>query len=147
MAVSSELQPKNCACFSVRKTARVLTQEYDQTMSASGLKTTQFSALAVIKRIGPVTITELAHAMEIERTSLTRNLGLLQRDGLVLVTTGADARSRIVELTKLGVKKFDEAIVLWEVTQKRVVEKFGKKRYESLRTELEELRAVVQSSM
>ena len=146
MAANNQLNPKNCACFNVRKTARVLTQEYDQTMVASGLKTTQFSALAVINRLGSTTITALAEAMEIERTSLTRNLGLLQRDGLVLITTGEDARSRIVELTPLGKKKLDAATVLWETAQARVLDKFGKKRYESLRQELEQLRAVVQST-
>jgi DNA-binding MarR family transcriptional regulator len=146
MTVSSELKPMNCACFNVRKTARVLTQEYDQSLVDCGLKTTQFSALAVINRLGPIKITALAKAMEIERTSLTRNLGLLQRDGLVLVRPGEDARSRLVELTRLGREKFDEAIGLWETTQARVLDKFGKKRFETLRRELEELREVVQST-
>ena len=144
MPRSSLLEAKNCACFSVRKTARVLTQEYDQSITPSGLKTTQFSALAVIHRLGPIMITDLAKAMEIERTSLTRNLKLIERDGLIKSRSGEDARSRIVEITGAGQEKLDEAQVLWKIVQSRVVEKFGEKRFEFLRDELEALRSVVQ---
>ncbi len=144
MPRSSLLEAKNCACFNVRKTARVLTQEYDQCITPSGLKTTQFSALAVIRRLGPIMITDLAKAMEIERTSLTRNLKLIERDGLIRSRSGEDARSRIVEITEAGQEKLDEAQVLWKTVQSRIVEKFGEKRFEFLRDELEALRSVVQ---
>ncbi len=144
MPRSSLLEAKNCACFNVRKTARVLTQEYDQSITPSGLKTTQFSALAVIRRLGPIMITDLAKAMEIERTSLTRNLKLIERDGFIKSRSGEDARSRIVEITEAGQEKLDEAQVLWQTVQSRVVEKFGEKRFEFLRDELEALRSVVQ---
>ena len=144
MPRSSLLEAKNCACFNVRKTARVLTQEYDQSITPSGLKTTQFSALAVIRRLGPIMITDLAKAMEIERTSLTRNLKLIERDGLIKSRSGEDARSRIVEITGAGQEKLDEAQVLWQIVQSRIVEKFGEKRFEFLRDELEALRSVVQ---
>jgi len=144
MPRSSLLEAKNCACFNVRKTARVLTQEYDQSITPSGLKTTQFSALAVIRRLGPIMITDLAKAMEIERTSLTRNLKLIERDGFIKLRSGEDARSRIVEITGAGQEKLDEAQVLWRTVQSRIVEKFGEKRFEFLRDELEALRSVVQ---
>ena len=146
MPRSSFLEAKNCACFNVRKTARVLTQEYDQSITPSGLKTTQFSALAVINKLGPVMITDLAKAMEIERTSLTRNLKLIERDGFIESRSGEDARSRIVEITKAGQEKLNEAQDLWEIVQSRIVEKFGEKRFEFLRDELAVLRSVVRSA-
>ena len=143
MPKSNNLEPKNCACFNVRKTARVLTQEYDQFITPSGLKTTQFSALAVIRRLGPIMISDLALAMEIDRTSLTRNLKLIERDGFIKMRPGEDARSRIVEITPAGQEKLDEAQVLWKVVQSRIVENFGEKRFKFLRDELEALRSVV----
>ena len=144
MPRSNLLEAENCACFNVRKTARVLAQEYDQSITPSGLKTTQFSALVVIRRLGPIMITDLAKTMEIERTSLTRNLKLIERDGLIKSRSGEDARSRVVEITGAGQEKLDEAQVLWQIVQSRIVEKFGEKRFEFLRDELAALRSVVQ---
>ena len=144
MSRSSLLEARNCACSNVRKTARVLTQEYDRSITPSGLKTTQFSTLAVIRSLGPIMITDLAKAMEIERTSLTRNLKLIERDGLIKSRSGEDARSRIVEITGAGQEKLDEAQALWKIVQSRIVEKFGEKRFEFLRDELAALRSVVQ---
>ena len=146
MAKNSVLKPKDCACFNIRKTARVLTQEYDHAIVSSGLKTTQFTALAVLDELGSMSITELAEAMEIERTSLTRNLAVLQRDGLVTVLHGRDARTRVVDLTPAGKRKFDESILLWNIAQARLVDRFGRKRYDSLRKELEDLRVAVRSA-
>ena len=144
MSRSSLLEARNCACFNVRKTARVLTQEYDQFIAPSGLKTTQFSTLAVIKKLGPIMITDLAKSMEIERTSLTRNLKLIERDGFIMTRSGEDARSRLVEITEAGQEKLDEAQALWKIVQSKIVENFGEKRFEFLRDELEVLRSVVQ---
>ncbi len=142
----STLNPENCACFNVRKTARVLTQEYDQFITPSGLKTTQFSALAVIDRLGPVMMTDLARAMEIERTSLTRNLKLIEQDGFITTRPGEDARSRIVEITGAGREKLKEAQVLWKNIQSRIVGNFGEKRFAFLQDELAALRSIVQSA-
>jgi DNA-binding MarR family transcriptional regulator len=139
------LKTENCACFNVRKTARVLTQEYDQFITPSGLKTTQFTALAVIDRLGPIMITDLAKAMEIERTSLTRNLKLIEKNGFIKTRPGEDARSRIVELTEAGGEKLEEAQVLWKNIQSRIVKNFGEERFAFLRDELAALRSAVQS--
>ncbi len=142
----STLKTENCACFNVRKTARVLTQEYDQFITPSGLKTTQFTALAVINRLGPIMMTDLAKAMEIERTSLTRNLKLIEQNGFITTRPGEDARSRIVEITGAGKEKLEEAQVLWKGIQSRIVENFGEERFAFLRDELAALRSVVQST-
>jgi DNA-binding MarR family transcriptional regulator len=141
----SLLKTENCACFNVRKTARLLTQEYDQFITPSGLKTTQFTALAVINRLGPIMITDLAKAMEIERTSLTRNLKLIEKNGFIKTRAGEDARSRIVELTEAGGEKLEEAQVLWKNIQSRIVKNFGEERFAFLRDELAALRSTVQS--
>lgn len=142
----STLKTENCACFNVRKTARVLTQEYDQFITPSGLKTTQFTALAVINKLGPIMMTDLAKAMEIDRTSLTRNLKLIEKDGFITTRPGEDARSRIVEMTADGREKLEEAKVLWTNIQSRIVENFGEERFAFLRDELAALRSVVQST-
>ena len=137
----SHLDPLDCACFNTRKTARLLGQFYDRALEASGLRNTQFTALAVVERYGSISITDLARAMDIERTTLTRNLQVLRRDGLLKLGTGVDARSKTVALTPKGRRRLEAALPLWSAAQKSVLQGFGGKRWRSLRGELEAMRA------
>lgn len=125
-----------CACFNIRKTARVIARAYDQALEPSGLKNTQFTALALIDRLAPLTISELAEIMEIERTTLTRNLRILARDGLVSIRKGADARSKRIGLTAEGKARVGAAMPLWERAQSGLLDRFGKRRWSSLQKEL-----------
>jgi DNA-binding MarR family transcriptional regulator len=131
----------DCASFNTRKTARLLGQFYDRALEPSGLKNTQFAALAVAEGHGPVSITELSRSMEIERTTLTRNLQLLERDGLVKLGSGVDARSKTVLVTAQGKRRLRAAMPLWAVAQEHVLGVFGEKRWKSLRGELDAMRA------
>jgi DNA-binding MarR family transcriptional regulator len=138
--MAKALSPVDCACFNTRKTARVLGQVYDRALEPSGLKNTQFTALAVAADYDGISITELSQAMEIERTTLTRNLKLLERDGLLKVGPGPDGRSKTVVLTPEGRRRLDAALPLWRAAQKRVLREFGAKRWESLQKELDAMR-------
>jgi DNA-binding MarR family transcriptional regulator len=133
--------PMDCACFNTRKVARLLGQVYDRALEPSGLKNTQFTALSVAARQGPLSITELSRSMEIERTTLTRNLQVLERDGLVKLGAGVDGRSKTVIVTPKGRRRLQAALPLWADAQKHVVRVFGGKRWQSLRTELDAMRA------
>jgi len=132
--------PLDCACFNTRKTARVLGQVYDRALEPSGLKNTQFTALAVADANDGISITELSKAMEIERTTLTRNLKLLERDGLLKVGPGADGRSKTVVLTAKGKRRLDAALPLWRQAHERMLREFGANRWKSLHKELDGLR-------
>lgn len=135
--------PMDCACFNTRKLARLLGQIYDRALEPSGLKNTQFTALAVADRGGPISITELSRSLEIERTSLTRNLQVLQRDGLIKLGAGVDGRSKTVVVTRKGKRRLEAALPLWAAAQERVLRDFGGKRWQSLRTELDAMRATL----
>lgn len=132
--------PLDCACFNTRKTARVLGQVYDRALEPSGLKNTQFTALAVANAYDGISITELSKAMEIERTTLTRNLSVLRRDGLVRMGPGADGRSKTVALTAKGRRKLEAALPLWTQAHERMLREFGAKRWKSLQNELDTMR-------
>ncbi len=111
----------DCACYNTRKAARLLAQAYDRALEPSGLKNTQFSALASISGSDEgLTITDLAIKMSVDRTTLTRNLNVLVRDGLVRIDAGADARSKLVALTGAGKKTLGKAIPLWEKVQSSI---------------------------
>ena len=106
--------PEECNCFAVRAAARHITQVYDQLLAPAGLRTTQFSILAKLKRLGPLTINRLARDMVIDRTTLGRNILPLERDGLIRVeATASDRRAKELHLTKAG--GIFRATALWHV--------------------------------
>ena len=94
MTRNALLGPEDCNCLAVRQAARHITQFYDQFLAASGLRTTQFSVLAKLRRLGPMTINALAADMVMDRTTLGRNILPLERDGLIAIEKGRrDRRS------------------------------------------------------
>src|SRR5207253_1239800 len=74
-----------CNCLALRQAARHVTQFYDQCLAPTGLRTTQFSILAKLKRLGPMTINALARELVMDRTTLGRTMLPLQRDGLIRI--------------------------------------------------------------
>src|ERR1700756_440681 len=95
-----------CNCHAVRAAARHITQAYDQFLAPSGLRITQFSILAALKREGPLSINALAGARAMARTTLGRNILPLERDGLIRIAPAAsDRRAKELHLTKAGEKR------------------------------------------
>lgn len=138
-----QMDPMDCACFNTRKVARLLGQFYDRTLEPSGLRNTQFTALAAAERHGAVSITDLARAMDMERTTLTRNAQVLERDGLVTLEAGDDARAKTVRVTAKGKARLKAALPLWVEAQEHVLRAFGSQRWGALRTELDAMGASV----
>jgi len=129
----------DCACFNLRKTARAVTQLYDEALRPSGLRCTQFSLLIAATRLEPVTVTHLAEIAVMDRTTLARNLRPLEKEGLMNVTPGDDQRTRIVTVTPRGKEVLSQAFPLWEKAQARVVNGLGLERWKSLQANLKEV--------
>ena len=91
-----------CTCNRLRKLTRRITQHYDAHLAPAGLRVTQYSLLAQLSSAGPATMSALAELLDMDRTTLTRNLKPLVDGGLVEVDTGADARERLVGITDAG---------------------------------------------
>jgi DNA-binding MarR family transcriptional regulator len=118
---------KLCMCYNLRKTSRAITQFYDKMLEPSGLAITQFGLLVAISISKSPTITKLANEMIIDRTTLTRNLNILQQKGLVRITElGNDKRRKNIVLTSKGEELLSKALPLWEKAQRSVTERFGK---------------------
>ena len=121
-----------CACFNLRKAARAVTQLYDEALRPTGLRITQFSLLAVLRLTGRVSMTRLAEETVMDRTTLSRNLEVLERDGLVWVELGTDARVREVELTRAGGARLEEAFPRWQEAQRTIARSLGPRRMERM---------------
>ncbi len=134
----SETQPAEmsveCHCLAVRQAARRITQFYDSFLAASGLRTTQFSVLAKLKRLGPMTINALARDLVMDRTTLGRNILPLEREGLVTIVPGrSDRRSKELHLTETGAARLRAGAKLWREAQARFEAVFGARRSSDLR--------------
>jgi DNA-binding MarR family transcriptional regulator len=137
MPASSLPKPDECNCFVVRSAARHVTQLYDQFLAPVGLHVTQFSILAKLKRRGPLTINALAKDMLMDRTTLSRNVLPLERDGLVKIEASAsDGRAKELHLTKAGNKRLQAGREAWAQAQARFENRFGAKRAADFRAML-----------
>ena len=131
-----------CTCAVLRRTARRVTQLYDEALRPSGLRLTQYSVLANVERAGGPTVTELAELLEMDRTTLTRNLKPLAKAGLLLIAPGPDQRSRAVEITPEGEAAVARARPLWQEAERRFRRTMGRETSAELRRLLD---SVVQS--
>jgi DNA-binding MarR family transcriptional regulator len=131
-----------CVCFHLRRSARTITQFYDHMLAPSGLRATQFTLMTVVRRAGGLPFSSLADVLGMDRTTLTRNLRPLEREGLVKIASGSDRRVRLVRLTRLGERKQAEAEPLWAKAHARVTEGIGEKTWRSLQKDLSRTIAV-----
>lgn len=125
-----------CNCLAARQASRYLTAAYDQALSPTNLRATQFSILYRLLKDGPLTIGELAAAMAMDRTTLSSNLKPLERDGLLEMVPGQDRRVKKVVVTKAGVSRYRMAFPLWQAVQQEFEDQYGQKRAEALRNSL-----------
>jgi len=114
-----------CSCFAARRAARVITQHYERHLKPSGLRATQFTALAVLAIAGPLPLTRLADELAVERTTLTRNLHSLLARGWVKDSATADRRVRVLAITKPGTAAAQKALPYWREAQKSIARRLG----------------------
>jgi len=136
--LSRYLEPaQGCVCFNIRKSARAITQLYEDALRPTGLRATQFTLLVATRVMGTATINSLAKALVMDRTTLTRNLKPLENQGLIRVLPGkTDRREREVTLTITGQDTLAEALPLWKKVQQHVVDELGQGRVTRLLKDL-----------
>ena len=139
---SAALDRNACNCLALRQAARHVTQFYDSYLSSEGLRTTQFSILAKLNRLGPLSINELAKSMVMDRTTLGRAIRPLERDRLLTIEAGDDGRTRSLRLTATGEARLKAAAAKWREAQKEFEMTFGARDAAELRGILQRVVAI-----
>ena len=121
-----------CAVVNLRKSARAVTQFFDEVLRPSGLRATQFSVLVAVALAAPPTMTRIARALVMDPSTLTRDVRLLERAGMVKTRGGKDRRTRFVMLTPLGRDRLTAALPLWEQAQHHVARRVGGSRWREI---------------
>ena len=131
----------NCLGFKVRRAARAISTRYSEALQPHGLTNPQFSLLSVMATAGLRSLSEIARVSTTDRTTLTRNLGLLEREGLVESSTGRDKRTRRFVLSPRGRKVHAAARKDWLLVQEDMYKELGKARFERVHADLDTLLA------
>ena len=134
MAIRSQ-----CACTRVRRAARVVTHLYDEALMNTGLSIAQFALLRAVGRLEAPNLSELAEEMALDRSTLGRNVLVLQRKRLLDVTDGDDLRARRITITARAQRLVNSCLPLWQEAQDTVEARLGKSGVATLLDLLERL--------
>jgi len=116
---------ESCLCMDMRAVAHQLTKRYDEALAPTGLSITQFSQLHQLLNADQPTVKDLAEASGLDRSTLGRNIKVMEKMGLVSVSVGKDARTRTVDVTPQGRSAFKQAVPLWQAVQQELKTNLG----------------------
>ena len=128
---------ENCVCFNCRWVTRAVTQFYDAEMRRHGIRPTQGSILASLNAKDSWSMAELSDWLGMDRTTLVRNLGPLQRDGFVRADGGGRGNRVELSITAKGRKQIEKLAPAWKFAQSAVVKTLGEKRWAAILSDLE----------
>ena len=135
--------PRACTNFRLRQLTRRVTQFYDAELVKAGIRTTQYALLSHVLKLGPVRPGELARAMTMDASTLTRNLKPLVDAVWIEVSAGPDARSRTVTITEAGRARREAARDDWQRAQKGLEARLGRSRVLDLHALIDESLALL----
>ncbi|QZI72306.1 MarR family winged helix-turn-helix transcriptional regulator [Pseudomonas protegens] len=131
--------PSQCLCTNLRRAARGVSRYYDGVLDGFGINVAQYSLLNNLLRLDQPSISSLADAMGLDRSTLGRNVRVLEAAGLVRLMEGDDQRNRLVQLTEAGHERLVAALPAWEAAQQRLIDRLGAQKRETLLALLNEL--------
>lgn len=131
-----------CVCSDLRKATRVVTRLYDDALAAYGLTVTQFAILRTAQRLGEPTLSGLAKAMVMDRTSLYRTLAPMIDHGWIEVAPASSGHVKRARVTDAGCQLTDAAEAGWEQVQDRFVTAFGEAEWASISAGLQKVLAI-----
>jgi DNA-binding MarR family transcriptional regulator len=115
--MATHLKPQGCTNLKLRQLGRMVTRHYDRHLAAAGLKITQYSLLSHVVKLGPIRPSDLARRMQMDASTLTRNLKPMATQGWLTIGQGEDARSRLITATQKGQEMRAKGQTAWKDAQ------------------------------
>ena len=125
MRVYTRTMSNACYCIVLRKASRRISAVYDEALAPYGINIAQFSAMRNIKRYEPISLTDLADKLDLDRSTVGRNMKVLERMGIVATATGEDQREAALSLTEEGKALLARAEPIWHDVQVQIEERLG----------------------
>jgi DNA-binding MarR family transcriptional regulator len=135
------ISPEVCVANNLQKVARAIIQAYEKALKPSGITISQFSTLGTLNMVGPLPLSKMAEVMDLDRTTLARNLKLLTRNNLVSIENDLDdQRAKVISITEKGLQTLEKAAPMWVEAQQHFVKGLGVSQTEDLMDTLAEIR-------
>lgn len=123
--VYTRIMADACYCILMRKASRKMSSLYDEALSPLGINVAQFSLMRTVQKRAPVSLTDLARYLELDRSTVGRNAKVLERRGLIQNTRGEDQREALLSITPAGERLLDSGVPLWDSVQARIGKRFS----------------------
>jgi DNA-binding MarR family transcriptional regulator len=114
-----------CIAVRLRLLNRVVTNLYDEALRPLGLKVSQLNILIVAAKLGLARPAQVCDILQLDASTLSRNLKPLQAHGWLEVVPGEDARTQPFRLTPQGRRLIEKAVPAWEEAQRRAAVLLG----------------------
>lgn len=121
-----------CACANLRRTARLVTQLYEQALRPAGITGPQFTLLQALTLAPGISQKQLAELLGTDSTTLTRTLAFLRKRGWLNARPGEDRRALRLGLTKAGAREFERALPYWQSAQKQLKQALGEEHWNKM---------------
>ena len=129
-------ESKLCTGFNLKRATRVVQNLFDEAFKPVGLEGTQYTVLSHIYIFEPISLSKLADLMDVDRTTLARNLGPLEKRGLVEIKPGSDRRAKLINITDNGKELLSDALPIWKETQEKIKNSLGFENWDSMMSNL-----------
>jgi len=116
----------DCYLHRIRMLSRTITRVYDDALKPMDLKVTQMNLLGVITKLGPMSPGELCQKLQMDKSTLCRNVERLIKYGWIKLVPGEDNRSHQLKITEKGKEIMKKASKLWKQAQGTTQKILGK---------------------
>ena len=113
---------RECIAVRVRLINRVITSIYDDALRPFGVTINQLNLLVALSRMDTATATQLKRVLQMESSTLSRNLERMRKEGWLRSLLGEDARSRKLRITEKGARLIQKTFPAWEQAQRKAQE-------------------------
>jgi len=135
-----------CFCGVLLVAARSVTRLYSEELRPAGLEVTQYGVLMMLKTLGPTPLGALGECLAVDKTTISRNVKVLERHRWVTTERGEDARERVVSITDMGTAALDKARPFWDRAQKRMRAALASGEFEQFRGRFPDLALAAMSA-
>lgn len=139
-------QPQGCTHFKLRQLGRLVSQHCEAYFADTGLKTTQYALLSHIVALGPIQPSALARRMDLDLSTLSRNVQPLLALGLIEMGPGVDARSRQLQATEAGLARRRAMKASWKQAQMALNDRLGEAKVAQLHEVLDDCLALMRAA-
>lgn len=127
-----KINQSQCHCITLRRASNAITEYYDVALQEVGLTTSQYSLLKNLGRLEMASTSELAEQVNLDRSTLVRNLKPLLERGLIVDLAKENARNHQFQVSETGMALLEEANPRWQKAQDGIKAYLGKENVEML---------------